>query len=79
MKLITQLFIDTSDDGVEEAVYEQVDFFDFESIEITETIKNSKEIDVIFTDYTQDFVVPASKTNNRIFKHYYSNQFIKLF
>lgn len=80
MKLKTQLYIDTSD-GTEnkEANYELVDFFDFESIEITETIKNIQEVDSVFTDYTKNFVVPASRNNNKIFQHYYSTKLINSF
>ena len=49
MRLKTQLYIDTSDNTIdEEAKYELVDFFDFESIEITETIKNIQEFDLVF-------------------------------
>ena len=69
MRLKTQLYIDTSNNTIDgEANYELVDFFDFESIEITETIKNIQEFDFVFTDYTKEFVVPANKTNNKIFK-----------
>ena len=78
MKLNTQLYIDTSIDEVE-SNYELVEFFDFESIEITETIKNIQEVDVVFTDYTREFVVPASKNNNKIFQHYYSTKLINSF
>ena len=80
MGLKTQLYIDTSDNTIDkEAKYELVDFFDFESIEITETIKNIQEFDVVFTDYTKEFVVPANKNNNKIFKHYYSTSLINSF
>lgn len=80
MKLKTQLYIDTSDDTEnKEANYELVDFFDFESIEITETIKNVQEVDSVFTDYTKNFVVPASRNNNKIFQHYYSTKLINSF
>ena len=80
MELKTQLYIDTSDNTIdEEANYELVDFFDFESIEITETIKNIQEFDVVFTDYTKEFVVPANSRNNRIFQHYYSTSLINSF
>lgn len=80
MRLNTQLYIDTSDNTIdEEAKYELVEFFDFENIEITETIKNIEKIDVVFSDYTKSFNVPASKDNNKIFKHYYSTNLINSF
>ena len=46
--------------------------FDDESVVITQTIKNVKDIDKVFTDFTRTFSLPASKTNNKIFKHYYN-------
>ena len=46
--------------------------FDDESVSITQSIKNVKDIDKVFTDFTRTFSLPASKTNNKIFKHYYN-------
>ena len=51
---------------------ERVDMFDDESVVITQTIKNVKDVGKIFTDFTRTFSLPASKTNNKIFKHYYN-------
>lgn len=51
---------------------ERVDMFDDESVVITQTIKNVKDINKVFTDFTRTFSLPASKTNNKIFKHYYN-------
>ena len=51
---------------------ERVDLFDDESVSITQTIKNVKDIEKVFTPFTRDFSLPASPTNNRIFKHYYN-------
>lgn len=50
----------------------QVDLFDDETIEITSTIQDVRDISKVFTDYSQTFTVPASKTNNKIFRHYYN-------
>ena len=72
MKLHTQLYIDVGQDPLSDTPdYQLVDFFDFESIEITSAIKTIQEVDKVFTDYTKDFVVPASTNNNKIFQHYY--------
>ena len=46
--------------------------FKDESITITESIQNVKDIEKVFTAFTQSFSVPASKTNNKIFEHYYN-------
>lgn len=51
---------------------ERVELFEDESISLTQTIQNVKDIGSIFTDFSQSFSVPASKTNNKIFKHYYN-------
>lgn len=51
---------------------ERVELFKDESVTITQSIQNVKDIEKVFTAFTQSFSVPASKTNNKIFKHYYN-------
>lgn len=51
---------------------QRIDLFQDESVSLTQTIKNAKDVAKIFTSFTQTFNVPASKTNNKIFKHYYN-------
>ena len=46
------------------------------NITITDTLKNVKNIDKVFTEFSQTFSVPASKTNNKIFKHYYNSDIV---
>lgn len=53
----------------------RIDLFDDESINIIQSIQNVKDISKIFVDFTRTFNIPASKTNNKIFQHYY-NYFI---
>lgn len=48
----------------------RVDLFSDESVNVTQSIQNIKDISKIFTDFSRSFVIPASKTNNKIFKHY---------
>jgi len=48
-----------------------MDLFQDESIEINSSIANVNDITKNTTDYAKSFTVPASHTNNRIFKHYY--------
>lgn len=55
---------------------ERVDLFQDESVSITQTIKNVKDIEKVFTPFTRDFSLPASPTNNRIFKHYYNYEIV---
>ena len=50
--------------------------FEDVSISITDTIKDVRDISKVFTEYSQTFALPASKTNNKIFKHYYNNDIV---
>ncbi len=50
----------------------RVDLFKDESVSITQSIQNVKDIAKIFTDFTKTFTLPASKTNNILFRHYYN-------
>ena len=54
-------------------VSKRIELFDDEKISITSSIQNINDISKVFTDYSQSFTVPASDTNNRIFKHWYEN------
>ena len=51
---------------------ERVEMFADESVQLTQTIQNVKDIGSIFTDFSKSFSVPASKSNNLLFKHYYN-------
>jgi hypothetical protein len=51
---------------------QRTDLFNDETIEITQTIQNIRDISKVFTDFTKTFSIPASKANNLIFKHYYN-------
>jgi hypothetical protein len=51
----------------------RIELFDDEKISLTSSIQNINDISKVFTDYSQSFTVPASETNNRIFKHWYEN------
>jgi len=50
----------------------RVDLFKDESVSMTQSIQNVKDISKIFTEFTKTFTIPASKTNNILFKHYYN-------
>jgi hypothetical protein len=51
---------------------DRVDLFKDESVSLTQTIQNVKDIAKVFTEFTQTFAVPASRKNNKIFQHYYN-------
>lgn len=51
---------------------QKADLFDDESIEVNLTVQNIKDISKVFGDFSKGFNIPASPTNNAIFKHYYN-------
>lgn len=51
---------------------QRVDLFEDEIINLTSSIQNVKDIAAIFSDFSQSFSIPASDTNNKIFKHFYN-------
>ena len=48
-----------------------LDLFGDESIELNKSIKRLTDIGNVYAPFSQSFTVPASPTNNRVFKHYY--------
>ena len=50
----------------------RVDLFQDESISVTDSIQNVSDISKVFTPFSKQFNLPASSTNNRLFKHYYN-------
>jgi hypothetical protein len=53
--------------------YQRLDLFKDEKISITSQIGNANDIGKLYTDYTQTFTIPASKTNNQILSHWYES------
>jgi hypothetical protein len=51
---------------------QRVELFKDESVSLTQSIQNAKDPAKIFTDFSKSFTIPASKVNNKIFKHYYN-------
>jgi len=64
------LYIKDSD-----GVFQLVELFEDETISVTSKIQDIRDISKVFTDFSQSFTLPASKKNNKIFKHFY-NYFI---
>jgi hypothetical protein len=54
----------------------RVDLFKDESVTITQTIQNIRDIGAIFTDFTRTFNIPASPNTNKLFKHYYNSDIV---
>ena len=61
------LYIKNNDD-----VYKRVDMFNDETISLTSKIQDVRDIAKVFTDFSQTFTLPASKTNNKLFQHWYN-------
>ena len=59
--------------------YERLDLFKDESVSITDSIKNVKDVAKIFTPFSQQFNVPASKHNSKIFRHYQDSDILDSF
>jgi hypothetical protein len=51
---------------------ERLDLFDDENISVVSSVQNIDDISRNFNDFSQDFTVPATPNNNRIFKHWYN-------
>ena len=62
----------------EENVFQRIELFKDESVTITQSLQDVKDIAKVFSDYSQTFNVPASKKNNRVFEHFY-NYHINIF
>ena len=71
MRREVEIYINTAEFG-ETVTYKRLDIFSEESINITNSIQDIRDIAKVFTDFTQQFSLPASSTNNLIFKHYYN-------
>jgi hypothetical protein len=54
-------------------VYDRLELFNDEKINVTLTTQNIQDISKTFTDFSQSFTVPASVVNNQIFEHFYQN------
>ena len=61
------LYIKDSD-----GTFQEVDLFEDETITVTSKIQDIRDVAKIFTDFSQSFTLPASKKNNKIFKHFYN-------
>ena len=67
-----QLFIDTGKNGLSNWL--KADMNTSNSITIKDAIKKSKDVGKVFTAYTNPFRLPASKSNNIIFKRFSNNK-----
>ena len=55
---------------------QEVDLFKDESVTLTQSLQDVKDIEKVFTDFSRTFSVPASRVNNKIFGHFYNYHII---
>lgn len=55
---------------------QEVDLFKDESVTLTQSLQDVKDIEKVFTDFSRTFSVPASRRNNKIFGHFYNYHII---
>lgn len=57
----------------EDVIAQRLELFQDEKISVTSSLQNSNDLGKIFTDYSQSFTIPASKSNNEILSHWYES------
>ena len=55
---------------------QRAELFEDEKISLTQKIKDIKDVSKIFTDFSKDFTIPASRTNNKLLKHFYESSIV---
>lgn len=55
---------------------QEVDLFKDESVTLTQSIQDIMNLDKVGIEFTRSFQVPASKKNNKIFKHFHNPMII---
>ena len=48
----------------------KLDLFDDEQIQVNSSVQNIQDISKVYSDFSQSFTVPATKTNNKVFHHW---------
>lgn len=56
----------------DDTVY-RLDLYQDENIDITFSQQDINDISKVFTDYSQNFSIPATKVNNQVFQYWYEN------
>lgn len=52
--------------------WQRLDLYENESVQFVDSIQDLRDPAVILTGYSKQFSVPASKTNNKAFRHFYN-------
>ena len=56
----------------------KMDLFSDENVTLNSSIQNILDISKVFSDYTKDFNIPASRGNNLVMKHFYRSDIISI-
>lgn len=68
------IYIDELIDDVLTPIRHRLELFADESISVTSSIQNFRDLGKIFTDYSKAFTIPASEHNNKILYHWYNSE-----
>jgi hypothetical protein len=68
------IYIDELIDDVITPIRHRLELFADESISVTSSIQNFRDLGKIFTDYSKAFTIPASDHNNKILYHWYNSE-----
>ena len=68
------IYIDQLVDDVLTPIRHRFELFNDETISITSSIQNFRDLGKIFTDYSKSFTIPASSHNNKIVHHWYNSE-----
>lgn len=58
--------------------WEIIDLFEDESVNINFKLKDLNDISKVFSTYSQDFTVPASGNNNRVFNYFFQTDLVRV-
>jgi hypothetical protein len=56
-----------------DGIAKRIELFADEKISVTSSVQDIADVSKAKTDFTQSFTIPASTTNNEIFKHWYES------
>ena len=56
-----------------DGIAKRIELFEYEKISVTSSVQDIADVSKAKTDFTQSFTIPASNTNNEIFKHWYES------
>lgn len=56
-----------------DGIAKRIELYDDEKISVTSSVQDIADVSKAKTDFTQSFTIPASVTNNEIFKHWYES------